>query len=131
MRKILALIMVLGVVAVYSMGRAEEEKKAKSTTLTGILVDTKCYMEDGEKGNDHGTMKACGTSCLKDGSPAGLLVGKKLYILIFPAPTFADYVGKMVEVTGELRQGNLIPEKAFVVEGGKKKAIKMAGAAMM
>jgi len=121
--------MVLGVITAYSLGRAEEGKK--KTTLKGTLVDTKCYLDGGDTGNDHGTMKACGTSCLKDGSPAGLLVGKKLYILIFPAPTFADYVGKTVEITGEVRQGNLIPEKAFVVEGGKKTAIKMAGAAMM
>ena len=127
MRKLLVALMLSGVVISFSTGRAEEaKKKEKTVTLKGTLVDTKCFLQDGEKGNDHEGMKACGTDCLKDGTPAGLLTDKGLYILVFPSPTFADYVGKTLEVTGKVYgKGNLVPDKASVVEKGKKTAIKL------
>ena len=106
--------------------------KSKTMTLTGILVDNSCYLEEGATNNDHDGMKGCGTECLKGGSPAGLLVGKKLYTLEFPAPVFKDYVGQKVEITGKVYPGDqLIPKKAFVIKDGKKEEIKIAGKAMM
>ena len=106
--------------------------KPKIMTLSGILVDNSCYLEEGATNNDHDGMKACGTECLKGGSPAGLLVGKKLYTLEFPAPVFKDYVGQKVEITGKVYPGDqLIPKKAFVIKDGKKEEIKIAGKAMM
>ena len=63
---------------------------------------------------------------MKDGTPAGLLVGKELYILVFPSPAFADYAGKTLEITGKIYGGhNLVPMKANVVEKGKKTPIKL------
>jgi hypothetical protein len=77
-------------------------------------------------------MKGCGRECLKDGNPAGVLAGDKLYILIFPPTAFLDEVGKQVEITGDLFNGNqLIPAKAFLVNKGEKKAIKLKGKSMM
>ncbi len=140
MKKILVLSVMLFVGAVFAGAYAEEmkgmdmgnKKKSKVLTVTGTLVDTSCYIEDGATGNDHDGMKACGTECLKGGSPAGLLVGKKLYTLAFPAPVFKDYVGQQIEITGKLYLGDqLIPSKAFVVKSGKKVEIKIAGKAMM
>ena len=124
--------------AAYSIGRADDMAmdkgdKAKKVTLTGTLVDVACYLDDGDTGNDHGGMKACGTDCLKGGSPAGLLVDKKLYILVFPAPVLKDYVGQQLELTGmDYGSGNFIPSKAAVVDkSGKKKEINIKGKAMM
>lgn len=138
MRKFLAVLLMVGLAAAYTVARAEEMKmdmdgKAKKTTLTGTLVDVACYLDDGDTGNDHGGMKACGTECLKGGSPAGLLVGKKLYIVAFPASAFAEYVGQKLEMTGSVYGGtNLIPNKAAVVDkDGKKKEINLKGKAMM
>ncbi len=107
--------------------------KAAKATLTGTLVDVACYLDDNDTGNDHGGMKACGTECLKGGSPAGLLVGKKLYILAFPAGVFATYVGQKMELTGTVYgETNLIPTKAAVVDkDGKKKDVNIKGKAMM
>lgn len=138
MKKLLAVLLALGLAAAYSAARAEDMKmdmdgKAKKETLTGTLVDVACYLDDGDTGNDHGGMKACGTECLKGGSPAGLLVGKKLYILAFPAPVFENYVGQKMELTGTVYgETNLIPVKAAVVDkDGKKKDVNIKGKAMM
>ena len=57
---------------------------------------------------------------------------RSLYTLIFPGSVFADYVGKTVEIGGDLHDGNiLIPEKASVVEKSGKKSIKLKGKVMM
>lgn len=137
MKRILTLALILGLMGAETMVRADmdmsKEEGGKKATLTGILVDVACYVDDKLIENDHMGMKACGTECLKSGSPAGLLVGKKLYILAFPASVFADYVGKQLELTGEVFSGNvLIPKKAAQVgKDGKKKDINIKGKAMM
>ncbi len=138
MKKLAALLLTLGFMAAYSAGWADDMDmnqggKPQKVTLTGTLVDVACYLDDGDSGNDHMGMKGCGTQCLKGGSPAGLLVGKKLYILAFPAPVFADYVGQQVELTGDLYgASNLIPTKAASIDkDGKKTTINIKGKAMM
>ncbi len=138
MKKTLTLILAAGWFMAYSASLADDMKmdqtgKTKKITVTGTLVDVACYLDDGDSGNDHMGMKKCGTECLKGGSPAGLLVGTKLYILAFPAPAFADCVGKQVELTGDLYNStNLIPAKAALVDKeGKKTNISLKGKAMM
>jgi type 1 fimbria pilin len=132
-KKSLAVALILGVTLAYSFGRGDDMgQKAKTVTLTGTLVDVACYLDDGDSGNDHMGMKGCGTECLKGGSPAGLLVDKNLYVLVFPASAFADYVGKKVEISGDEYGMNLIPKKASQVNSdGSKKAINIKGKAMM
>lgn len=137
MKKFFAVLMMLGFVAASTAALADDMKmddgKAKKETLTGTLVDIACYLDDGDTGNDHGGMTACGTECLKGGSPAGLLVGKKLYILAFPAGVFANYVGQNMELTGTVYgDTNFIPVKAAVVDkDGKKKDVNIKGKSMM
>jgi len=124
----------LGLAATYAYAHEgmEMDSKGKEITVTGTLVDVNCYLKDGQTTDDHDAMKRCGRDCLRDGLPAGLLVDKKLYTLVFPGPVFADYVGKKVEITGEVYDGNiLIPVKASVVDKGGKKAIKLKGKVMM
>jgi hypothetical protein len=133
-KKILMALMLLGLVFsyVYAHEGMEMGDKGKTMMVTGILVDINCYLKDGHTGDDHDAMKKCGRDCLRDGLPAGVLVGKKLYVLVFPGPVFADYVGKTVEVTGEMYADNvMIPEKAWLVEEGGKKPIKLRGKVMM
>ncbi|HVZ80452.1 MAG TPA: hypothetical protein VHE12_06560 [bacterium] len=136
MRKAWVMALGLTILAAGTMVRAHDMDKdggAKKATLTGTLVDVACYLGDNETGNDHMGMKKCGTECLKSGSPAGLLVDKKLYVLAFPASAFAEYVGKQLELTGEVYPGDvLIPKKAAEVDkDGKKKNINIRGKAMM
>ncbi|HTA77607.1 MAG TPA: hypothetical protein VK791_10645 [bacterium] len=110
----------------------DSDSKSKTITVQGTLVDTSCYFEEGQKGDDHDGMKACGKDCLNSGIPAGVLVDDKVYILIFPAKAFADLVGETVEIKGEAYGDNLIhPKKAFVVDKNGKKPIKLTGFEMM
>ncbi len=111
---------------------ADTAPASKTVTVTGTLVDVMCYLEEGATGNDHDGMKACGTACLKGGSPAGVLVGKKLYNLAFPAPVFMDYVGMTVEFSGKAYLGDqLIPSRFFVIKDGKKTEVNIKGKSMM
>jgi len=138
-KKLLVMALTLGLTVAYSTVRAEmkmdmeKSEKSKKVTLTGTLVDVACYLDDGSTGNDHMGMKKCGTECLKGGSPAGLLVDKKLYILAFPASAFADYVGQKVMLTAtDYGNNNIIPLTADAIDkDGKKKKINIKGKAMM
>lgn len=138
MKKFLMMLWVLSLIGSTSLVRADEmaaktsDMKAKTVILQGILVDSDCYLKEGVKGDDHDSMKACGKDCLNDGVPAGLLVGDKLYILLFPSKAFASYVGKTLEINGELYGDNIFhPSKAAVVEKSGKKNIKLSGLEMM
>ncbi len=135
MKKFLMLFALLGMLV--SVSYAHEHAgmsggKGKEVTVTGTLVDVNCYLKDGHTGDNHDSMKKCGRDCLKDGLPAGVLVDKKLYIVVFPGSVFMDFVGKQVEISGDVYGDDiLIPEKASVVEKSGKKAIKLRGKVMM
>lgn len=107
------------------MSTATATSTTQTLTLKGTLVDTNCYLEEGDTGDDHGGDQGCGRACLKSGIPAGLLVGTKLYILITPCLDLMDYVGKTIEATGVLYGDNLFmpnKHKVFLVnaDGSKK-----------
>lgn len=123
-------LLALSLVAAVAFAGEKGEGKAK--TVEGTLVDTKCYFAGAGSGNDHGPMKGCGTACAKGGSPVGVLTAAgKHYALVVPAPAVAEIVGKTVKVTGEVRDGSLIPEKGElqVKEGNAWKTVK-TGATM-
>lgn len=130
MKKLILCLLVCGILVGPFVGiagaKGDTDKKSKTVTLTGILVDTNCYLKNGDIGNDHMDVKKCGTQCLKDKIPAGLLVGKDLYVLIYPAQVFADYVGEKMEITGELYgANNLVPAKVLVVKNDRKTEVKL------
>jgi hypothetical protein len=120
---VFALVLVAGVALAFA-----GPEKGGGKTVEGTLVDTKCYFADAaNKGNDHGPMKGCGTMCAKGGAPVGVLTAAgKHYALVVPAPAVADHVGKTIKVTGEVREGSLIPAKGEiqVQEGGAWKTVK-------
>jgi hypothetical protein len=101
---------------------AQEKDMAKSESITGTLVDLKCYAAAGLTTNDHGSMKGCGEACAKGGLPVGLLdANKKVHLLAVPAPAYASLVGMEIRLTGMHAKNAdvFIPEKLEVKEGDK------------
>ena len=105
----------MGVNCLYA---AEEKQKV---TLEGILVSASCYLADNSAtGNDMGEIKACGSGCLKQGKPAGLLSKEKhFHILDAPSLLLAPYVGREMRVTGIDYNGVISVKKAEVRKGGE------------
>ncbi len=100
----------------------------QATTVEGTLVDAGCYLGNNAlTGNNHG-MPACGTMCLKMGSPAGILTqDKTFHAIIAPAGDLAEYVGQTVRVSGALHNGAILAQTAEVSAGGSWQAIKLSG----
>jgi hypothetical protein len=78
-------------------------------TVTGEILDMKCYMTSGEHGPDH---KDCAAMCIKGGSPMGILSDDgKVYLLIegknsAPFEEAKKHAGETVTVTGTLSEKN-------------------------
>jgi len=52
----------------------------KSTSLTGEVLDMACYSASGASGEGH---KSCAATCIKGGSPMGLLTSDgKVYLIV-------------------------------------------------
>lgn len=103
---------------------------AAPATVEGTLVDSACYLKDGATSNDHGPMKACGTMCLKGGTPAAVVTkDKKVHIIVAAAPALADHVGAVVRVTGEANGNAILASKVQVNKGGRWEEVKI-GATM-
>jgi len=111
-------LIVLVAFAVYaSCVYAAEEK----VTLEGMLVSASCYLADNSAtGNEMGGIKRCGTGCLKQGKPAGLLTKEKdFHILDAPSLLLAPYVGQELRVTGVNYNGVISVKKAEVKKDGE------------
>ena len=108
-------------------------RAAEKSTWSGTLVDAYCYLQDNSNvGNDHSGMKGCGTECLKNGRPAGLLTeDKKFFTIVAPAPALAKYVGQPIRVTGELYGSAIVADKVEVKQGGKWVAVDINIKGMM
>ncbi|MCE9583935.1 MAG: hypothetical protein K8T20_15740 [Planctomycetes bacterium] len=80
---------------------ATAEDKPKEVTIQGEVVDLACWLQDGKMGPDH--MK-CAQSCVKGGTPAGLVTQEgKVYLIVVHAKdgkSPLDHVGERVEVKG-------------------------------
>jgi hypothetical protein len=120
-RKAFALLGLFSVLAAASLAAG------KSTTFEGALVDSKCYLMDHKNnGNDHGTIKQCGTLCLKAGTPGGLLTkDNKFYTILAPSIALAPYVGETIRITGSLVSGAIDADKIEVMKDGKWEPVKM------
>lgn len=54
--------------------------QGKSVTITGEIIDLSCYLQLGKHGEKH---KACGSKCITNGQPIGLLTKEGgVYLLI-------------------------------------------------
>lgn len=118
-------ILTLGLLLVAGILAAAE----KESTVEGTLVDTKCYLAGGDKGNDHMGMKNCGSECAKTGSPLGVLTSTgKYYTLAAPAPQLADYIGQTVRATGPIKSATILADKIEVKKGDKWEEVKFDSA---
>jgi hypothetical protein len=114
-----ALVLVLSFALVAMAG-----EKPKEVTVTGVLVDSKCYAAGGFTANTHMDKENCGTMCARGGIPVGVLDQKSntLYIIGGPAGAYADWIGMEARVSGKIasRAANvLMPDKIKVKENGK------------
>lgn len=112
-------------------------------TVTGTLVDTKCYGMNKDnvmnthaaemEGGEMGEVPNCATACATMGIPVGVLEGGaeegQVYVLIAPATAFAEYMAKEARITGEMAyEGGIIPEKVEVKnEDGTWEAVSIEG----
>lgn len=123
MRRMTFVVLAFAVVAFGAMMLSAQDKEmAKSESITGTLVDLKCYAAAGLTTNDHGSMKGCGEACAKGGLPVALLdANKKVHMLAVPAPAYAMYVGQELRLTGTHAKNAdvFIPEKLEVKDGDK------------
>jgi hypothetical protein len=99
-------------------------KTDDSKTVTGEILDMKCYMASGEHGDGH---KDCAASCVKGGSPMGILTDDgKVYLLIESSKNSDAYnnakkfAGEKVTLTGTVSEKNGV--QALIVTEVKAKA---------
>ncbi|HTY57839.1 MAG TPA: hypothetical protein VMF59_03440 [Bacteroidota bacterium] len=83
--------------------------KPKQVTLTGEIIDVQCYVKSGQHGKEH---LDCATTCIKGGSPVGLLEDSTgtVYVIIPQKGSrsanvaLQPYIAEHVAVNGELRE---------------------------
>ena len=99
-------------------------KNFETKTVTGEILDMKCYMTSGEHGPDH---KECAAMCIKGGSPMGILAQDgKVYLLVEGKDGSAAFeeakkhAGDTVTVTGILSEKNGV--QALIVTDVKAKS---------
>ena len=91
----------------------EKDKKssdAKSTKVTGEVVDVSCFLAHGDGGRGESHM-SCGQACAKNGGPLGMLTKDgMLYVSVLPddhknGPNalLIDHVSHTVVATGVVR----------------------------
>ena len=88
---------------------AQEKKAAKEVTVTGEIIDTKCYLTGmmGGRGPDH---EDCAIACIKGGLPPGIVEDKTgmVYVLVPEKGTkganeaLVKYAAKTVTVKGKV-----------------------------
>ena len=97
--------------------------KVETKTVTGEILDMKCYMTSGAHGENH---KDCAVTCIKGGAPMGILVDDgKVFLLIEgknDSGAFEEakkHAGETVTVTGTLSEKNGV--QALIVTEVKPK----------
>ncbi|MFC2085591.1 hypothetical protein ACFLRO_00090 [Bacteroidota bacterium] len=141
MKKLAPLMLGLGMLA-FTFPHAANTSTPDEITVTGKLIDTKCYgMNHSNVANDHMvpgkegsmmTVPSCATACASMGIPVGLLENgekdAKVYVLVTPAGALANHQAKDARVTGTpVFGGALLPSKVEVKEDGKWVDVTPAG----
>jgi hypothetical protein len=75
-----------------------EMKSDKTSTITGEVIDTGCYMSHGAKGADHAS---CATKCIAGGMPMGLLTDSGTLYLITMNHDNADAYNKLKDMAAK------------------------------
>ncbi len=113
------LVLALALFLFGALAYAAERQAGATKSVTGEVVDLGCYLGHAAKGAGH---KECGTKCVANGMPMGLLTSKgALYVLVMnhdnadPYNKAKDYVGAQVKITGPASTRNAV--KALQVDG--------------
>jgi len=107
--------------------------KGPQVSVSGVLVDTRCYSADQRNVNDEHYMgaskvKGCATACAKMGIPVAMLDGGTLFTVAAPAPALAPYMAKQARMTGiEVSPGVVMPTKVEVKTKSGWKRIQAKG----
>lgn len=93
-------------------------------TVTGEILDMKCYMASGAHGDGH---KTCAATCINGGSPMGILTDDgKVYLLVENSKNSDAYdeakkfAGEKVTLTGTVSEKDGV--QALIVNEVKAKA---------
>jgi hypothetical protein len=74
--------------------------------MTGEVVDMMCYVDHSAVGEKHG--QSCGSKCIKNGGPVGIVSEGKAYLLVGEHKPMndqlAEYCGKTITVKGKLAE---------------------------
>lgn len=105
-RRLIALAAILILVAL-SLSPAAREERGKDVAIIGEVIDIACYLDEGERGEDH---KGCGIACAKGGQDLGILESNSGWIYGSialnpgddPNAKLMDYVAEVVKVKGKL-----------------------------
>lgn len=95
-----------------------------SKTVTGEILDMKCYMSSGAHGDGH---KDCAATCVKNGSPMGVLTSDGKVYLLIEGKNASDafdaakkLAGEMATITGTISEKNGV--QAIIVTDVKPKS---------
>jgi hypothetical protein len=93
---------------------------AAEKTVTGEVVDMMCYVDHNAMGDSHG--QSCGSKCIKNGGPVGIVENGKAYIVVGEHKPMndelADSCGKTITLKGKFieRGGIAMLENAEIVK---------------
>jgi hypothetical protein len=107
----------LALAAEHEHGKADA---ASEKTVTGEVVDMMCYVDHNAVGEGHG--QSCGSKCIKNGGPVGIVENGKAYLVVGEHKPMNDELaescGKTITLKGKLaeRGGIAMLENAEVVK---------------
>ncbi len=131
------LAVAIALTAVAPARSQEKGPKGKGLTITGVLIDTKCYsMSPANAGQDHDTPKGkmpnCAAACAKMGLPVAVLTPKgEVYVLVAPSLNFSDHMAREVRATGTIVYGHSLRPEKVEVRGKDGKWTEISLATMM
>jgi hypothetical protein len=97
-----------------------KSESAAEKTVTGEIVDMMCYVDHNAVGEEHG--KSCGSKCIKNGGPVGIVENGKAYLVVGEHKPMNDELanscGKTITLKGKMaeRGGIALLENAEVVK---------------
>ena len=124
-KRVMVMLALVAAMAFATQALADDKvasAKPAAQTLNGEILDMSCYIGHEAKGAKHGA--TCGTKCVANGTPMGLLTRDgKVHVLCLnhddaaPFNACKAWVGQMVDLTGTLGTRGGI--SAIDVQGAK------------
>ncbi|RMF59508.1 MAG: hypothetical protein D6748_06235 [Calditrichaeota bacterium] len=123
----ITVILITGVLFLLLQAGDGDKMNSNGKTISGTIVDSKCYAMGGFLTDDHKDMKGnnlpkCGTACASLGIPVAIVdEDNNVYVLAVSATGMAKYMAQKVRVHGMFgKYANVfIPQKLEIREDGK------------